>query len=124
MQASFPQVVRPFVKFLQSVGSGRIKGLRIQDGLPVLDPPPTVVQEVRFGPGPDGRMPCGIPLDDIPYTVPMVQLLWCFRQIGAGTIDTLYVRHGLPLRMFSGHAVDTSEAWQLLQQAEGGSHAA
>ncbi len=123
MPASFPQAVLPFVKFLQSVGFGRIKGLRIQDGLPILDPPPTVVHEVRFGPGPDCRSQCNVGLDDIAYTVPMVQLLWCFRQIGTGTIDVLYVRRGLPQRMYLGQAVDTSEAWQLLQQ-EGASHAA
>jgi hypothetical protein len=45
------QTIAPFVELLQRIGSGRIKGLRVEGGLPVLDPPPTVIYHVRFGPG-------------------------------------------------------------------------
>jgi len=124
MKISFLESVRPFVEFLQSVGAGRIKGLRIAGGLPVLEPPPTVIREVRFGPGPDPHEPPPeVFQHDLALTVPMVQLLWCCRQIGEGTIDTLYVSHGLPKRMFLGHQVSTFDAWRLLQPTEGGARA-
>jgi len=34
---------------LQTLNFGRIENLRLQDGEPVLDPPPRVVREVKFG---------------------------------------------------------------------------
>lgn len=127
MQASLIDPLIPCVDFLASVGAGQVKGLRIAGGLPVLDPPPTVIRRVDFGPGPDLTMsPRHVFPQDIVLTVPMVQFLWTCRQIGEGVIDTLYVKHGLPTRMyFQGRPVTTSDAWELLELSqEGGACAA
>ena len=85
------------VKLMQVVDFGRIEGLKIRDGEPVLDPPPRVVREVKFG-GENGPRPEA----GAANFLVKAQVLALFRQfedVGTGTIDLIEVKHGLPFRM-------------------------
>ena len=85
---------RQLVTLLQRLNFGRVEGLVVRGGEPVLDPMPRVIREHKFcsdnGPRPEaGRADCKLKkqVDDL------MELL---ARIGDGTIEVLTVKHGLP----------------------------
>lgn len=46
--SSLPEPHQNLVRLMQQIGFGRIENLCVQDGLPVFDPPPRVVEDVKF----------------------------------------------------------------------------
>jgi hypothetical protein len=86
---------RRLVELMQRLNFGRIEGLAVADGDPVLDPPPHVVAEIKFG-GENG------PLD----------LFEHMERLGIGKIEVLEVKHGLPFRMLVAR-VDAADRTQL-----------
>ena len=55
-KSSLSEPRRWLVELMQRLGFGRIEGLRVRDGDPVLDPPPQVIREHKFG-GENGPRP-------------------------------------------------------------------
>jgi hypothetical protein len=88
---------RRLVELMQHVNFGRIEGLTIQDGEPVLDPMPWVVNEVKFGGenGPRAELATG----DFLLKAQVVELFRCFDRLRDVVIEVLEVKHGLPFRM-------------------------
>jgi hypothetical protein len=85
------------LELMQRLNFGRIEDLAILDGDPVLDPPPRVIREVKFG-GENGPRP-ELDAGDFLLKTQIVELLQQFDQLGDGTIEVLEVKHGLPFRM-------------------------
>jgi hypothetical protein len=85
------------LELLQQVNFGRIEGLTVRGGEPVLDPPPRVVREVKFG-GENGPRPEGS-LGDFPLKAQAVELFRFFDRLRDGRILLLEVKHGLPFRL-------------------------
>ena len=82
---------------MQRIGFGTIEQLVIRQGEPVLDPPPKVVRDVKFGAENGPR-----PESDLNDFVLKAQVRDLFAQLdalGNGTIRCLEVKHGLPFRM-------------------------
>jgi hypothetical protein len=82
------------VGLLQRLNFGRLEGLQVRGGEPVLDPMPRVIREHKFcaenGPRPEaGRADCRLK----GQVADLMQLL---DDIGDGTIAVLTVKHGLP----------------------------
>ena len=85
---------RRFVETLQTLNLGRIEGLRIEAGEPVLEPPPTVVKAIKLG-GENGPRP-ELHQADFILKSSFIELFQHFRRIGNGTVRVLEVKHGLP----------------------------
>lgn len=85
------------VETMQGINFGRVEGLVVRDGEPVLDPPPRVLREVKLcaenGPRPESE------LEDFVLKAQVRDLFAHFDALGSGTIRCLEVKHGLPFRM-------------------------
>jgi len=85
------------VEVMQGLNFGRLEELVIRDGEPVLDPPPCVVREIKFG-GENGPRP-EIGKEDFALKAQVRYLFAQMEAMGDGTIRCLEVQHGLPFRM-------------------------
>lgn len=85
------------VELMQHINFGRVEGLVVRNQQPVLDPPPTVIREVKFG-AENGPRP-ELHLDDFTLKSQVVELLDALDDLCDGVIDVLEVKHGLPFRM-------------------------
>ena len=85
------------VEWMQQFDFGSIEGLVVQDGEPVLDPPPRLIRDVKFaaehGPRPESG------LGDFALKAQVRDLFDHLDALGNGTIRCLEVKHGLPFRM-------------------------
>jgi hypothetical protein len=90
------------LELMQSINFGRIEGLAVLDGEPVLDPPPRVIREVKFG-GENGPRP-ELDAGNFLLKTQVVELFQHFDHLGDGTIDVLEIKHGLPFRMLVAEA--------------------
>lgn len=95
--ASLPPDRRRLLKQMQHINFGRIEGLVIANGQPVLDPPPRIVREIKFG-GENGPRPEAA-IEDFALKAQVVALFHSFDELGDGVIKVLEVKHGLPFRM-------------------------
>jgi len=82
---------------MQRIGFGTIEQLVIRQGEPVLNPPPKVVRDVKFG-AENGPRPES-DLNDFVLKAQVRDLFAQFDALGNGTIRCLEVKHGLPFRM-------------------------
>jgi hypothetical protein len=85
---------RRLVAAMQRLGFGRFESMRIKRGELVLDPWPTTVKVVKFGPR-EARSQT--PSDTFELKRNVVQLFDYVRSIDDGSIRSLDVKHGLPL---------------------------
>ena len=85
------------LELMQSINFGRIHGLVVRGREPILDPPPRVVREVKFG-GENGPRP-ERDAANFYLKTQVVELFQYLDQLGDGTIEVLEVKHGLPFRM-------------------------
>lgn len=85
------------VELMQRVGFGRIEGLVVRGGDPVLDPPPRVVREIKFcaenGPRPEAGK------KDFALKQQVRDLFAEMEVMGNGVIRSIEIKHGLPFRM-------------------------
>jgi hypothetical protein len=82
---------------MQRINYGRIEGLSVRHGEPVMDPPPRVVREIKFG-GDNGPRPEATKAD---FTL-KAQVRDLFAQLealGDGVIPCIEIQRGLPFRM-------------------------
>jgi hypothetical protein len=82
---------------MQSLRFGTIEGLVVCGGEPVIDPPPRIVRDVKFG-GENGPRP-EAKLNDFALKEQVRDLLDQMDALGNGIIGCLEVKHGLPFRM-------------------------
>jgi len=85
------------VELMHRISFGRIEGLVVRNGEPVLDPPPRIVREIKF---------CGengvrheSAKDDFVLKAQVIELLNQMEAMGEGVVQRLEVKHGLPLIM-------------------------
>jgi hypothetical protein len=88
---------RTFVVAMQQLGFGRFEDLRIDNGEMVLDPWPTTVRGVKFGSEDPGTI--RTPPDEFQLKRQVIELFEYVREVDAGEIRTLEIRHGLPFSM-------------------------
>lgn len=96
-KASLPPARARLVELMQEVNHGRFENLAVRNGEPVLDPPPHLLREVKFG-GENGPRP---EADKKDFALKaQVRLLFAHMDaLGTGVIRSLEVKHGLPFRM-------------------------
>jgi len=96
-KSSFPEPHRRLVELMQQINFGRIENLVMRGGQPVMDPPPRVVREVKFG-GENGAR-AEAPISDYALKKQVVELLQYIDARRDGVIEVLDIKNGLPFRM-------------------------
>jgi hypothetical protein len=93
-----------FLELMQCINFGRIEGLAVHDGEPILDPLPVIVREHKFG-GENGPR-SELAADDFLLKQQVIELFAFIDELQNGVIDVLEIKHGLPFRMIvtEGHA--------------------
>lgn len=85
------------VELMQTVNFGRIEGLQVRAGQPVLKPRPIVVREHKFGSENGSRPEHGRP--DFSLKRQVVEMFDQLDDLGDAIIDQIEIKHGLPFRM-------------------------
>ncbi len=85
------------VRECQRLNFGRIEQLAIHDGEPVVDPPPKVVQEIKFG-GHNGAR-SEAEMEDFVLREEVREMVDFLAERKSGMINVLHVKHGLPFSM-------------------------
>lgn len=85
------------IELMQRINYGRIEGLSVRRGEPMMDPPPRIVREIKLC-GDNGPRPEAAKAD---FTL-KAQVLDLFAQLealGDGVIPCIEIQRGLPFRM-------------------------
>jgi hypothetical protein len=97
MKSELPDPGRQLVELMQSINFGRIENLPVRGGLPILNPSPRVIREIKFG-GENGPRP-ERSASDFALKAQVADFFDQLVRIGHGTIEVLEIKHGLPFRM-------------------------
>lgn len=88
---------RQLIELMQRINYGRIEGLSIRRGEPVLDPPPRIIREIKFG-GENGPRP-EVAKPDFTLKAQVRDLFAQMEALGDGVVPCIEVQRGLPFRM-------------------------
>ena len=91
------------VELMQEINYGRIEGLRVQNGEPVFDPPPTVLRLFLFGKDNGPNESRGN--DGFALKKKVAELFEVFDRERSLSIQELMIDNGLPVRMTVADAV-------------------
>ncbi len=93
---------RALLEVLQQLNFGRLEDLHIRSGEPVMDTPPRIIREVKFGAenGPRSDQHKA----DFLLKSQLVELFSFFDEFRDGCISVLEVKHGLPFRLVVAHS--------------------
>lgn len=82
---------------MQRINYGRIFDLTVSNGQPVMDPPPRIVREIKFG-GDNGPRP-EVGKADFTLKAQVRDLFTQLEALGDGVIPCIEIQRGLPFRM-------------------------
>jgi hypothetical protein len=99
-KSSLPAPRQRLLEIIQRIAYGKILGLSIVKGEPVLSPPPRIIRDIKLGAG-DNRL--GVKLDTVDFELKRehLDLFEHFQALGNGTVESIEVRGGLPFRITS-----------------------
>ncbi len=95
--ASLSAANQRLVRLMQKINYGRIEGLSVRRGEPVMDPPPRVVRDLKFG-GDNGPRP-EVAKADFTLKTDVREFLTQLEAIGDGMIPCIEIQRGLPFQM-------------------------
>jgi len=96
-RSSLSERKRALLALLQQINFGRIEGLVVRGGEPVLEPPPRVLSTFKFGGETEPSE--AIAESDFVLKRPVVELFGHLDKLGDGVVASLDVKHGLPCHM-------------------------
>lgn len=82
---------------MQRINYGRIEGLPVRRGEPVMDPLPCIIREIKFS-GENGPRPESAKAD-FALKVQVRELFAQLEALGDGVIPCIEIQRGLPFRM-------------------------
>jgi len=85
------------IELMQRINYGRIEGLSVRRGEPVLDPPPRIIREIKCS-GENGPRPESAKAD-FGLKVQVRDLFAQLEALGDGVIPCIEIQRGLPFRM-------------------------
>ena len=85
------------IELMQRINYGRIEGLPVRRGEPVMDPPPRIVREIKFS-GENGPRPESTKAD-FALKAQVRDLFAQLEALGDGVIPCVEIQRGLPFRM-------------------------
>ena len=97
---TFQQLSAPrqrLVRLMQQVRFGRVEGLVVRAGSPVLDPRPRIIREIKFGA--DNSPHLESAKMDFALKDQVLDMLAQLEELGDGVVGSLEIQHGLPFRM-------------------------
>lgn len=97
LKSSLSPEQQQLVELMQGVRYGRIEGLHVRNGNPVLTPRPRIVRVVRFGKQNDAH--AGLACDDFALRDKVVELIEFFEREGSVYVEELSINDGLPVQM-------------------------
>ena len=97
MKSSLPEPHQRLRELMQQVNYGRLEGLVVRDGLPVITPPPRARCEIRFR-GENGPR-SEFASSDFAVKSEVLELIAYLKRMRDGVIDVIEVQRGLPFRM-------------------------
>lgn len=86
------------VELMQEINFGRIEGLQVLSGEPVLTPPPRRLRDVRLGAKENGPHSMRV-VGDFTLRREVVEMFALFDRERSVAIEVLEIQHGLPFRM-------------------------
>lgn len=95
--SNLPAASAKLVRLMQALGFGKIVGLKVVDGLPVLDPSLVVIRETQLRGLSSGHP--SMQQGDFYVKAEIVELLDIMKPMRNGVIDLIEVRFGLPSRV-------------------------
>jgi len=96
-KASLTSSQQKLLTEMQRINYGRIFDLPVRRGQPVMDPPPRIVREIKFG-GENGPRP-EASIEDFALKAQVVELFRYMDELQDGVISCIEIQHGLPFRM-------------------------
>lgn len=88
---------RKLLEWMRTIYFGSIEDLSVEDGEPVLDPPPRIFHEIKFGgvnaPASDTFW------KDFYLKTQVVEFFGFMNEMRHGTIHRIEIKHGLPFRV-------------------------
>jgi hypothetical protein len=82
---------------MQRLNIGRLEGIQVRGGEPILKPMPRIVREIKIGgdngPRPEARR------EDFLLKGHVTELFRHLDELRDGTVELLEVKHGLPFRL-------------------------
>lgn len=96
-KAALTPARKRFVELMQNLNFGRIYGLAVENGDPVLDHPPRVVREIKIG-GDNNPRP-ELESVDFELTAKILDFFSHLDRLNNGTVEFIEVKHGLPFHM-------------------------
>jgi hypothetical protein len=97
-KSSLSILEKRLLETMQKMNFGRIEGLSIRGGEPVLTPPPRIVRDVKLG-APDNGARAELEANDFVLKREHVELFENLRRVGHGTVECIEVKAGLPFRL-------------------------
>lgn len=97
MKQDLPPESQRLVELMQRINFGRIFDLPVHNSQPVMDPPPRVVREIKFGGDNGPRLESAKP--DFAIKVQIRELFSQLQALEDGVIPCIEIQHGLPFRM-------------------------
>ena len=97
MKSDLPDPSQHLLELMQSINFGRIENLPVRNGLPVFNPSPRIVREIKFG-GENGPRP-ERSASNFAIKAQVNEFFDQLVRLGHGTIEVLEIKHGLPFRM-------------------------
>ena len=96
-KSSLSNPQRRLLETMQKLNYGRIEGLSIRGGEPVLNPQPRIVRDVKLGSPENGTRP-EFHSADFALKREHSELFENLRRLGDGVIESIEVKAGLPFR--------------------------
>ena len=82
---------------MQRLNFGKIENLEIRGGLPVFEPPPLIVKDVKIG-GENSARP-ELEMEDFLLKAPVIEFFEHLNRLGNGKVAQIEIRYGQPFRL-------------------------
>lgn len=96
-KSSLSEPQHRLIELMQRINYGRIEGLVVRAGQPVLDPRPRIIREIKFG-GENGPRAESAKVD-FALKAQVRDLLAQLEALGDGVVPCIEIQRGLPFRM-------------------------
>jgi hypothetical protein len=88
---------RRLLEAMQRLNFGKIENLEIRGGLPVFQPAPRIVRDVKIGAEDSARTE--VENEDFLLKAPVIECFEHLKRLGNGRVALIEIRHGCPFRL-------------------------